>query len=490
MGAVLSLSAIGTLAPPLLLGGLAWLAKRQGWLFAGCEPGPVDLPFLATWALVQVTAAWLVGMLAGALSGVLTLLVLLSSGLFLRRARVLNRAWLLRDAAFTLLLLVPGGLLLVVLWRVTTLASNAGSLVDRARPAADHLLLQLLLLMPAAETALRLRHATNPGSGVVSGLSGAVLVSSPDLTQDGHVRPNAVAHITTVEFDSVVSTNELGLRGGPVTARRPGERRLLTLGDSFTMAREVDREETFTERVRQGLSERGEPWRAWNGGVSGQSTPGAVETLRRLRPMVQPDLVVLTFNLSNDLLDNARELDPSVGGTGPELHPAQPPNAWAEPTARLRELAARSALFSQLTVWALLMSGPENSVVRAHAREVEMTLEPDLLEELLPATERALEDFEALCLETGVECLIGLAPPSYQVHDERAGPTYEAFGLDPSHADPQRQVVAIRRMTSLPVLDLTPKLRAASDERLYYAYDVHWTPEGHRVVAEAYLAEI
>jgi hypothetical protein len=186
-----------------------------------------------------------------------------------------------------------------------------------------------------------------------------------------------------------------------------------------------------------------------------------------------------------------REDDPSGGGTGiSSAPPPGPPDPWAEPKAKLGHLAAHSAFFSQLTTLALLLSGPEDGVVRAHAEEVEVLLDPAVLERLLPTTEKAIKDFEGHCRRTRIQCVIGLAPPGYLVHDERAGPTYASFGLDGSLADPQRQVDAVRAMTSVPVVDLTPALREASDERLYNVYDVHWTPAGHRVAAEAYLSAL
>ena len=68
------------------------------------------------------------------------------------------------------------------------------------------------------------------------------------------------------EWQTYVRLNSLGIRGPEPTALAPGERRVLMLGDSFTMGLQVDEDQTVAHRLAAALSTR-QRTDVWNAGV-------------------------------------------------------------------------------------------------------------------------------------------------------------------------------------------------------------------------------
>jgi hypothetical protein len=85
----------------------------------------------------------------------------------------------------------------------------------------------------------------------------------------------------------------------------PGVRRILSLGDSFTIGFEVEVEECFSSVLERQLHQAGELLEVLNAGVSGFSTAEAFLYLQRELIKYDPDVVLLSY-FENDLSDNAR----------------------------------------------------------------------------------------------------------------------------------------------------------------------------------------
>jgi lysophospholipase L1-like esterase len=107
-----------------------------------------------------------------------------------------------------------------------------------------------------------------------------------------------------MEFDSPIEINSLGLRGPELSARQPGELRVLILGDSFVVGFEVEQHETFAALLEAQLRGRFErPVRVINAGVRGYGTDQSLLWFRERGRALRPDLVVAVFS-ANDFEDN------------------------------------------------------------------------------------------------------------------------------------------------------------------------------------------
>lgn len=90
--------------------------------------------------------------------------------------------------------------------------------------------------------------------------------------------------------------NSTGQRGPELEGRQPRKRRLLFLGDSFTMASQTREEDTFTARIDSLLNATtGVPVEVINSGVEGYSTYQELAYYRYYGRVFQPDIVVLCF---------------------------------------------------------------------------------------------------------------------------------------------------------------------------------------------------
>jgi lysophospholipase L1-like esterase len=85
----------------------------------------------------------------------------------------------------------------------------------------------------------------------------------------------------------------------------PGVKRIVTLGDSFTIGYEVDVEDCFSSVLERTLRERGHEVEVLNAGVSGYSNAEECLYLERELLQYDPDVVVLSF-YTNDIQDNLR----------------------------------------------------------------------------------------------------------------------------------------------------------------------------------------
>ena len=82
-------------------------------------------------------------------------------------------------------------------------------------------------------------------------------------------------------------------------------KRILSLGDSFTVGYEVDVDETFSAVLERELRSAGHDVEVLNAGVSGYSNAEAALYLERELLNYEPDVVLLSF-FHNDIVDNLR----------------------------------------------------------------------------------------------------------------------------------------------------------------------------------------
>ncbi|MCB9592312.1 MAG: SGNH/GDSL hydrolase family protein [Sandaracinaceae bacterium] len=106
-----------------------------------------------------------------------------------------------------------------------------------------------------------------------------------------------------------VRITEHGYRGVDHPREKPaGTFRLVVLGDSYTEARQVELEESFSARLEEQLATcpvlDGRPLEVLNFGVAGYGTAQEYLTLRERALAYSPDAVMLAFLTGNDVTDN------------------------------------------------------------------------------------------------------------------------------------------------------------------------------------------
>ena len=119
--------------------------------------------------------------------------------------------------------------------------------------------------------------------------------------------PNARYRHKSADVNVEFHINSAGMRADrDYPEDKPaGTRRVVVLGDSYTMGYEVDEPQCYARVMERDLRSRGETVEVLNGGVSGYSTAEAYLRLTREMLAYHPDVVVIGF-YGNDIVDNVR----------------------------------------------------------------------------------------------------------------------------------------------------------------------------------------
>lgn len=119
------------------------------------------------------------------------------------------------------------------------------------------------------------------------------------------------------ECEVYVEINDQGLRDYDYPYARPaGVTRVLFLGDSMTAGMQVPLEDTFVKRLEQGLTAGGGSWEVINAAVNAFGTDNELIFFREEASKYEPDVVVLSMYLANDIYNNHYELETRLGGSG------------------------------------------------------------------------------------------------------------------------------------------------------------------------------
>ncbi|RIK92672.1 MAG: hypothetical protein DCC71_24380 [Proteobacteria bacterium] len=286
------------------------------------------------------------------------------------------------------------------------------------------------------------------------------------------IRAHAVSGRTTV-----VRTNALGFRGGPLAPRRAGVPRVLVLGDSVTLGDYVDEAETYPAALARALAARGVAAEVVNAGVGSIGVDDMLPLLAGPGRAADPDLVLVGLYL-NDAQRSLFVAPPErwAGRSRLATLASVRLGRWRAERAWTAMMAARQpALDAFLRTHALSDTGDWRTDAHAFDREVAAAFADwgyawsEAAWRELARGVAALRD-EARAQERRVA--VALFPVRHQV---------EAAQL---HDEPQRAFAAAMEGLGVPHFDLLPALRDARREPLFYDH-CHLTPLGNRIVAEA-----
>jgi lysophospholipase L1-like esterase len=300
----------------------------------------------------------------------------------------------------------------------------------------------------------------------------------PDL---GHVYlPNFTQQIQSREFSQVWRSNAQGLRADRDYGKKPpGVKRVLVIGDSFTVGDQVWLEETYPGVMQSELESVLGPGRVevLNAGFPGYGTVNETRWLAKFGAAFEPDVVVIGMT-PNDLLENqyplqyiARDgaLTASASTEADRLRFESRKRwynlpGWVQ-RSRLRQRILGSAFVQRLRTG--------SAFTHHRAFMVEQDSKSRSLYEL---AERYVLEARAQSEALGAKFALIVIP-----FLEQLGPLEE--NLDGAVIGRRWRELGERQ--SIPVLDLLPAFRAAPDPRaLYWKEDRHCTAAGYRLIGE------
>lgn len=367
--------------------------------------------------------------------------------------------------------------------------------------------LSLVVLAGGLELAARVLFA-NP-----FGAEGDLVGMYQNSAESKSVRtvPGWSGNVTVQGRTVSVHLNSLGLRSPEIGPRRPGELRVLCLGDSFVFGYGVADDETFPEVLRGLLAERlGRPVVVGNAGVPGYGTVEQALCLKRLRADFDPDVVVSTIYIGNDFVEDrdvSRFVEGGFAMTGP----------WADllRTSRRARLMLHSRAWMHVefhliesgSPWALQLKptpaeevafmgfpqhdGPGNQCQAGlfmDSIDPQRSWEPGappVVPRVLARTEESLRSMQASA--AGAQVVVAILPSWWHLHEADRLRYMTSVGLDPSEYRlglTQQRLEALCAKLGLPVVDVTPSARGLADPTsLFLHEDHHLNPAGHRLVA-------
>jgi hypothetical protein len=344
----------------------------------------------------------------------------------------------------------------------------------------------------------------------------------PDAQLGWRMRPGLAAWYTQ-EGRGFVSANREGMADRDHLLDKPaGVYRIALLGDSYSEARQVEREQAFWRLLPAELAacgfQGGKPVEVLNFGVSGFGTAQEYVMLESSAIRYRPDLVLLQFTNGNDVRDNSFALDTEKNR--PFYMLAQDGQLRIDESfAYSDDFAARTSFKGELVrkvtdkvrLLQLARSLKDISFVpkaQAGAQGIEQGLEPMVLaapreplwDEAWRITEGLIAKVGDFSQRNGARFAIVTVPYAIQVHPDpkvRAGMQAKLGVSDLFY--PDQRIAAFAKTHGLLAVTLAPEMQPLAEKSGAYFHGFedqggrgrsiglgrgHWNAAGHRAAAQ------
>lgn len=312
--------------------------------------------------------------------------------------------------------------------------------------------------------------------------------------------PNFTGEHHTSEYLVTEHINSQGIRGPEHSfEKKPGEYRILVLGDSFAEGYTVNFKELFSEVLKDSLLRKcpGSQFEVINAGTGGYSTDQELLYFEKEGLRYQSDFVILLF-CSNDPWYNAqpsywRGFKPQFLLEGDSLRLTNVPVP----------LAASKPLVKKIKDWLLQNSqvirrvkNLKDALIYASNRQIVpdewkvYKLDPS------PETDQAWQVTAALlhrlnlqATAAGSKLLVFYIPEKIEVYPASWADFIQTYSLDEKRFSPdlpRRQLSSICDSLCISFLDPSPTFadltRTNPSARFYFEKDWHWNAAGNKIV--------
>jgi hypothetical protein len=325
----------------------------------------------------------------------------------------------------------------------------------------------------------------------------------PDPVLHHKFLPGARGRHKTPEFDAAYVINSLGLRDREISRDKPaGMSRILMLGDSFTEGNGVDQKETFSSRLQAMLNQAGfgKRWQVINAGVGSYSPLLEYVYLKNGGLDLQPDLVILNFDLS-DFYDDIQytqlaEFDAKGDPVAVRADPEREKGSWAgEILVGFKDFLKRHARtynFVRRRIGGYVEAARHKQNFSGDIRFDKYAM---LREAGEPQGDRAwtlsykyLIKIRDLLKARGIDFWVTVYPYGLQVSPREWAGGRRFWGFETGKVystRPQGLVEHFCRENDIPVINMCDDFKELSRTvyPLYYENDGHWLPAGHQFVA-------
>lgn len=328
---------------------------------------------------------------------------------------------------------------------------------------------------------------------------------SPEIVPDPYRHHKLVANTYSKfeqrDFSYIQRVNNAGLRGQDIAIAKPeGHYRIIMLGDSFTMGKGVEDDETFSAHLNTLLNHRSyscEPKRieVLNAGVDSYSPVLSYIQLTRDLARLNPDTVILNLDVSDLVQENAYRSEATYNDDG---NVAAVPGTKRDLTVseRFRRWIENHLFMTRLILfYTNKLLGYRDLTIRGVVNEANPEIvQHTLASDTIDRTEQWRGIFDSIlrikhyCDENSIEFALTIYPWGHQVSGNEWIPGRYAFMAKNAVVSDRsvKSVVKFSNSANIRLINLFPAFKAyQGSQPLYFKYDMHWTAAGHQVVAES-----
>lgn len=318
-----------------------------------------------------------------------------------------------------------------------------------------------------------------------------------------HLKPHAPV------LGSIGRSNSQGFRDKERTVSRDNVAlRIVAVGDSQTYGAGVTYDLAFSTLIEKRMQQIEPRSEVINLGVPGWEPPEELHLLKMYGLQFQPDLVLLTFYVGNDILRRRGAYTESplvvagqsyyVHTTGNWIHDSVSPDRWFLYHHINYLIQVGSVHIRGLFHPPSEGSGDLGITLRTregYLQELDERTDIYLVEPTQEVrwqwerTKKTLAEFKQVLAARNIRFFLVLLPDHIQVDAQLRREFLDARGAGQQLFDfarPQRLLVEWSKENGVPVLDLLPLFQqpGSEGEKLYYDTDLHMTESGHRLAFE------
>ncbi len=311
-----------------------------------------------------------------------------------------------------------------------------------------------------------------------------------EATDQGYRFKANVSTVCNIGYgDREFSTNSWRARDREYGPKRPGEFRILGLGNSYSENQALEVEDIWTNVLEANLAEDYPDRRisVINGGQAGWGLWNYYGYLEEMLPVIDPDVVVILFGNTNDLKPSSERPTPT------------PMKLWmglpTKKNATMLERIERSVWFANemMEEWSHAYVGLRRvtfypglwlGITRVPRLQPVYT-NPGYGEDMVEPTSEIIAGIRDLCSMRGARLVMMSIPSEQECIPKEGRLRVQIDRPDVTKLDYTQAIRLIRRIseaTGVPLYYPGPDL-AAAEGRTYFLMFKHWNELGNRVVA-------
>ncbi|MDO8634603.1 MAG: SGNH/GDSL hydrolase family protein [archaeon] len=325
----------------------------------------------------------------------------------------------------------------------------------------------------------------------LSGFPSSVAFSEFSAELHHQNKPNFSGELVQPEWKMSVKTNSIGLRGGEISQKTPGKTRILLLGDSFTFGYGVAEGETFGKTTEKKL---GEHFEVINAGAISYSPMLEYLQLKKIFGKINPDIVVLNFDMS-DVQDDYEYEKEAVSNDGTLFFPQPSPSAGFSLVSFAKNLKTITFLKTSILdplVLALPVKGLIETdlptIGKIESDRYAITRENANLGEHWQRTFKYIKKIADYSAEKNVKFILHAYPYGHQVNEKAWDYGRYFWGLKRGTIYSNEPFEKLEKFSSENQITFISSFEAikhaSAEKKLYFDYDGHFNPEGHKVLGD------